>query len=288
MSQLRRQRAILRVWIGLALGFLLLAGAAGAHTFSWGLPSLVGWKPDTAAAMMAGSATVAAILFGLAQFGDRQVTQRSQYCLEAATQGIRSAYEVLQQDHEDRNLVWVNAARLVLRSLKLASNLSEPDHIEAWKLFREEWRIRFLRFLDADLPYYFGVQSYSPFTNVEVTKEVVEDLHKRSMQTRTLTIEGLDASIDDSKMVTARALRAIYDFVLAYDRNDEPLDDVSDWSDTDMHELLNRDHYGLRAYLEVKRSHHYLGGRSMTIKAENEHGRMETRSTFRQADTKPA
>jgi hypothetical protein len=130
MNQLVRQRSVLRFWIILGGLFLVIAVIAGFHTFSFGWPALVPWRPDTAASVMAGAGTVSAILFGLAQFGDQQIVQRSKHCLDAAMRGVERAHEVLGQDHEERNLVWVNAARLIQRSLRLATNLSEPDHIE--------------------------------------------------------------------------------------------------------------------------------------------------------------
>lgn len=250
-------------WSAFGSVFLLIAVAAGCHTFSWNIPSLMNWSPEVAANMMAGSGAVAAIFFGLSQWMANQATARSKQNLDAACEGIRRAYDVLTGDKPERSFAWVNAARLILRSLDLADRLTEEDHTRAWKLFREEWRIRFVSFLSADLPYYFGVGEWTPATKINVTPQLISSLAKQSWAERELEIEGLHASISDTRMLSERALRAIFNLVTMYDPNDEPLDKIEDFDKATKDALLRRDHYGAYAYLELTERFTFIGGEAL-------------------------
>ena len=120
--------------------FLSVAVVALFHTVSFGWPPLINWRPDVAASVMSGAGTIGLIFFGFGTWFGGRVTQRSKNYLDFATEGIRRAYSVLESDQPTRNIAWVNAARLIRRAEKVASNIVEADHEDAWKLFREESR----------------------------------------------------------------------------------------------------------------------------------------------------
>lgn len=262
MTKGERERSSLRLWNGLGGTFLTVAVVAGFHTFSWGLPSLIAWQPDVAGNVMAGTGTVAAIFFGVAQWSATQFHQQSKHTLDTASEGIRRAYAVLEADLPTRNIAWVNAARLVKRSLAVADSITQQEHIDAWKLFRDEWRIRLMKFLDADLSYYFGVEPWKQSELLNVTPALIEDLAKRSETQRVLEIEGLHSTQNDLKMVTGRALKTIYDFVTDYDPADEPLDGVEDFDEEARDNLLSRNHYGALAYTILRDKYTFVGGKA--------------------------
>lgn len=268
MRNLRIQRIVLIVANVLGVLFLAVSLIAGFHTFSLGAPSLVGWSPDTAASVMAGTGTVAAILFAIGQFAALEMTRRSQACLDAARDGIRRAHDVIIADEPTRNIAWVNAARLVRRSLTLSNQIATPDHRETWKLFREEWRIRFLKFIDADLRYYFGVGELVPVEVLNIDQARIDQLATVTHRRRELNIAGLTAEHADTLMIVPRALKTIYDFVREFDGNDDPLDDAPDFDEVDDGQLMRRDHFGLLAYTRLLDRYTFHGGRAVRIQPE--------------------
>ncbi len=244
--------------------FLFVAVVGLFHTASFGWPSLIGWKPDVAAGVMSGAGTVAVIFFGFGTWFGSRVSQRSKSYLDLAIDGIRRAYDVLELDQPSRNIAWVNAARLIRRAEKVAGNIVEADHADAWKLFREEWRIRLGKFLNADLGYYFGVDALKPApTEIHVTEKLIQDLAKRSFKPTTLSIDGLESFDDENSMIGARrALKVIVDFVRLYDTTDEALDGVTAITDDDREKLLWSGHRGFRAYLDTLESYSFVEGKA--------------------------
>ena len=245
----------------LLAGFCLMLFALVAmfHTVDFGIPSLLSWDRNIASRMLGGTATSAVVFFGLAQWLIAQMEQRSRHCLEAAMEGVKCAYNMISGDEPSRNIAWVNGARLILRSQILASRVSEQDHKETWRLFKEEWRIRFLKFIDANVEYYFGIGKMESGDHTTLDEEKIQKLATQSVKKKSLNIETIHSDLTGSTRITLRSLKVIFDFVKEYNLEDDPLSKSPKIEEHDLEDVLGRDHYGLSAYLDTMDRYVFIG-----------------------------
>lgn len=250
-------------WVTAPLGFVFVVGAviALAHIFSLGFPTLVGWPPNVAAAVAAGFGTTAAVSFGIFQHFYSEETNRSERNLEAARRGIQQAWEVLSNDSPTRNMAWVNAARLVLRSQKLALQITRNEHRSEWNLFVEEWKIRFLPFLTASHEYYFGYGSFEEFSpSLELSNLDIAKIAEAVDQVTSLSIGGYSSTLYSDTQVRERAIKVIIDFTSIYDPADDPIQDHDELSEGDLWNISSRHLNGLFVFAKIRREYRFEDG----------------------------
>jgi len=108
-----------------------------------GLPS----GPQYAAGAGSAFAAGAAVLFGAWQYGQTDEYTRSKFALDTAMAFVERAHVILDAPPPATRIQWVHAGRVLARAMKMAKALPVATHREAWEQFREEWRIKFYRFL---------------------------------------------------------------------------------------------------------------------------------------------
>jgi hypothetical protein len=240
--------------------FTVCAVTALAHTVSLGAPSMIAWTPSVAATSAAGFGTTAAIFFALYQHFTALEDARSERKLNAARRGIEQAWHVLDREQPTRNMAWVNAARLILRSRNLANELTNQDHKKEWALFVEEWKIRILPFLSASHEYYFGYGDFSPFeSDTDISEKDIHSIAESSAQEKSLSIGGYSSTLFADTILNERAIRTVYLFTRIYDQNDDPIKKETQFSDQEIEEVSNSHLNGLFSFLKIRRDYYFFG-----------------------------
>ena len=250
-------------YLSLATGliFLLAAILAGFHSLDLGWPSLVAWPTMEASSACAGFGTTSAVSLALFQFFRLQRISSSSRRLDAARRGIIQAYEVLQKERPTRQIAWVNAARLVLRSNELARALTEQVHEREWKLFVEEWRVAYLEYLQADYTYFFGTEELKRFPDdLKIERRDLEALASKIADNRTFEIDGYHSSLFADLVLSERSIKVIYEFARLYDQADDPLQSCEPFKEEEIEEVGNYHLNGLFAFLRIRRKYNLDGG----------------------------
>lgn len=261
MLRLRSARKLAKsAFLFLGVLFATCATVALAHTISFGVPSLVNWAPSVAATASAGFGTTSAIFFAMYQHFTSQEDAQSERSPNAAIRGVQQAWDVLDKERPNRNTAWVNAARLILRSLKLANELSNSGHQKEWALFVEEWKIRFLPFLSASHEYYFGYGQLRPFEpKTEISASDIQIIAESSYEETSLEIGGYSSSLHADTMLNQRAIRTVYMFSRIYDQRDDPIQSERPFNDEEIEEVSNRHLIGLFSYLKIRQDYLFFG-----------------------------
>lgn len=240
-------------------GFVFLAASivAALHSLPPVLPSALHWNVGDAATACAGFATVSAVFFALHQFAVRWQGDASKFALDMAMQGVRQAYEVISAQNPPTNVSWVNGARLLLRAETVARNIAEPDHKDAWDLFKEEWRIKFAAIISSPAEYFFGLapDSQADPLDIDYSDERLEDMMLRASLQSTIKMTNRSGMGSDHTMLSLRALKVVYDFAKfppEY-QNSDFLNTVGDFTQEDIDQLDILSRWGLFAYLRARR-----------------------------------
>ena len=112
--------------------------------------------------------TLSAVLIAMAglfitiqwKFADKE-DDRSRFYLEKALAGWDRAFEILQETLvgpiADRRTKWIAAARILERSRRLSTKVSEASHLEALEIELTYQRQKFHQFFEQPAPFYYGV-----------------------------------------------------------------------------------------------------------------------------------
>jgi len=243
--------------------FLLSAIVAGFHSIPLGLPSLVHWDAGVAAAACAGFATTAVIFFTLSQFARVTAEASSARRLSAAQRAIQQAHDIQETESPSRRIAWVNAARLLLRAEQLSNELSVKAHKTEWNLFREEWRIRLLKFFKAPPRYYFGLDALEPHaSDLKITEEDIKQIALDMDDVRTFQIGGYSSTVFADTRLSDRSIRAVFRFVANYDPDDDPLQSLEDDQELFRENVEFQNLHGLHAFIKISENYDLSHGRA--------------------------
>ncbi|MBK8199134.1 MAG: hypothetical protein IPK75_12280 [Acidobacteria bacterium] len=245
-----------------ALGALLLLSSlvCAAHSISLGLPAIIQIDANSAAGSAGAFAAGSGLFFAINQYYRSELVHRSQRALDAACRGVERAWLVIDSDAPTRNIAWVNAARLLLRAQHLSKSITEEYHEREWRLFTEEWKIKFLPFLSNSHEYYFGLPSSDPVVPAtKIEKTDIDSIAERSVVETSLEIDGYSSTLHANSFVSERAIRVIFEFTEIYDHNDDPLNNTRGFLDDGMTQVENRHLLGLLAYLKIRLRYLFIG-----------------------------
>lgn len=241
--------------------FLVVAIVSAFHSIDQGLPSWLNWDTGDAATASAGFATVAAIFLGLYQFQHQGLSDLSKFALEMATAGVQRAHTVLREDKPTRNIAWVNAARLLSRSQDTATGITEQDHVHAWELFHEEWRIRFHEFLRCGPRYYFGLDTCDAYQkDIVIDDEAVRQMLVDSARVTKVEIDGFSSTGFSDTILVERAIRVIYEFAKAPANWTNHLAGRSAFTSDQVEDLNMQGMNGLLAFIKIRRKYDLVDG----------------------------
>lgn len=235
--------------------FLFAAIVAAVHSVALGVPSLLNWTVGEAATACAGFGTVAAISFALYQFSRERLIERSKFALDMAMAGVERSYAVLTAVEPPTNIAWVAGARVLLRAQTLATNITEVEHHAAWRLFEEEWRIKFHHLTTKPAEYYFGL----PSPSATHEKLDYQDAHLKTMMLASgyepsITMTNRQGSASFDRMLNPRPLKVIFDFAQFPEnyRETDGLQTIGKFSRSDRDRMDIGNLWGLFAYLYAR------------------------------------
>lgn len=263
----------LRDWTSpllLAGGFLFLAASALAalHSVALGLPSLVRWTVGEAATACAGFGTISAVLFALYQFVRQWVHARSKFSLDMAMAGVQRAHAIIGEASPTSRIGWINAARVMSRALKTAANVSEQDHLDAWELFREEWRITFYYVLLRSPEYFFGLPEPPNYedANAHYDDATVRRLMGQQIAHRATSRSGRSSEGSGFRMLDTASIKVFYDFAKFPSDYADPMDRER-FSPQEI-DRVERDMFGLSVFLRAARRYYTVGNQVVDRDAE--------------------
>jgi hypothetical protein len=183
------------------------------------------------------------------------VRKRDEIYLNQVREAFDEVYEILK-NHNNENISWVRAARLLLRGMDIKSKIKTPDMQETSILVEEKLRSKLHRALEykpeedhayEPLPpqFFYGIKDWRTEKSLD---EAAKKGSSRIVVTRVTIDENIPTPSGDA--ISGKAVIAIYNF-LEYPKDyDDPLEKVNHWEDNwvDSHGI----NQGAKRYLHHK------------------------------------
>lgn len=185
------------------------------------------------------SAGLIAILAYLRDSRNQKISvsrKRDEIYLSQVREAFEEVYELLK-DHNNENVVWVRAARLLLRGLDLQGKISTGDIKETSFLVEESFRSKLYRLLEykpeedgafEPLPpqFFYGISDWR-------TEKSLDEAAKKASSKIMVSNVTLDVNIPtpSGDAISSKAVIAIYNFLEYPSDFTDPLDSIENWED---------------------------------------------------------
>jgi hypothetical protein len=247
-----------------------------------GLPFIDSNRADLLPGLLIGLGILLALLT-FARDTHNQATERQRRSDEIAFEAARDAFQQAALQIGDRNndrIIWIGAARLLLKAQELAEGIKTRSIREAVRLEVANAKLRLQRALSVTDPETGKVQCLPPafFTGLDSWDRVGEgeqELKRAFAETDSGFVAGwmgLNKMIEEPQLrqLTPASVVAVFDFLLSATwQDDDPLKKVELWdtSPYDAHPGIDQ---GARHYVYAKKRYFVIEGKVQEIAPEDD------------------